>query len=182
MFVLYSGWSEICPTVRPASDSEESSILKEAKELGKVMDLNIVRLKFTAFLQDSNGGFTRALKPVVSNPIYDSSESTRLKLSHPLNTWTLPVLFRPAADWLTEGGAGVLKEAACMWSVFVFTDSDIPAGRSSADSRLFRLWGGGHLSCQELNNNFLTSFFSLNIWCLQSLSCLVCVWSTLAGC
>lgn len=38
------------------------------------MDLNIVRLKFTAYLQDSNGGFTRALKPVVSNPIYDSSE------------------------------------------------------------------------------------------------------------
>lgn len=64
-----------------ASDSEENSILKEAKELGKVMDLNIVRLKFTAFLQDSNGGFTRALKPVVSNPIYDSSEcSDMMKL------------------------------------------------------------------------------------------------------
>lgn len=56
------------------SDAEEHSILKEAKELGKVMDLNIVRLRFTAYLQDSNGGFTRALKPVVSNPIYDSSE------------------------------------------------------------------------------------------------------------
>lgn len=54
---------------------EENSIVKEAKELGKVMDLNIVRLKFTAYLQDSNGGFTRALKPVVSNAIYDSSES-----------------------------------------------------------------------------------------------------------
>lgn len=39
------------------------------------MDLNIVRLRFTAYLQDSDGGFTRALKPVVSNPIYDSSES-----------------------------------------------------------------------------------------------------------
>lgn len=51
------------------------SILKEAKELGKTMDLNIVRLRFTAYLQDSDGGFTRALKPVVSNPIYDSSES-----------------------------------------------------------------------------------------------------------
>lgn len=50
---------------------------KEAKDLGKVMDLNIVRLKFTAFLQDSNGSFTRALKPVVSNPIYDSSEFPR---------------------------------------------------------------------------------------------------------
>lgn len=56
------------------SDSEENSILKEAKDLGKAMDLNIVRLKFTAYLQDSNGGFTRALKPVVSNAIYDSSE------------------------------------------------------------------------------------------------------------
>ncbi|KAM8738974.1 nuclear factor NF-kappa-B p100 subunit isoform 3-T3 [Acanthopagrus schlegelii] len=65
------------------TDSEESSILKEAKELGKVMDLNIVRLKFTAFLQDSNGGFTRALKPVVSNPIYDSKSpnASNLKIS-----------------------------------------------------------------------------------------------------
>lgn len=57
------------------SEAEEVTCIKEAKELGKVMDLNIVRLQFTAFLQDSNGGFTRALKPVVSNPIYDSSES-----------------------------------------------------------------------------------------------------------
>lgn len=57
-----------------AAECEEQSVQKEAKELGKVMDLNIVRLKFTAFLQDSNGSFTRALKPVVSNPIYDSSE------------------------------------------------------------------------------------------------------------
>lgn len=40
------------------------------------MDLNIVRLKFTAYLQDSTGAFTRALKPVISNPIYDSSESS----------------------------------------------------------------------------------------------------------
>lgn len=59
------------------SESEEVSLLKEAKALGKAMDLNIVRLKFTAYLQDSNGGFTRALKPVVSNPIYDSSESNK---------------------------------------------------------------------------------------------------------
>ncbi|XP_035982083.1 nuclear factor NF-kappa-B p100 subunit isoform X3 [Fundulus heteroclitus] len=67
----------------PLTDSEESSILKEAKELGKVMDLNIVRLRFTAYLQDSNGGFTRALKPVVSNPIYDSKSpnASNLKIS-----------------------------------------------------------------------------------------------------
>ncbi|KAM9803765.1 nuclear factor NF-kappa-B p100 subunit [Neosynchiropus ocellatus] len=65
------------------TESEENSVLKEAQELGKVMDLNIVRLKFTAFLQDSNGGFTRALKPVVSNPIYDSKSpnASNLKIS-----------------------------------------------------------------------------------------------------
>ncbi|XP_034722111.1 nuclear factor NF-kappa-B p100 subunit-like, partial [Etheostoma cragini] len=47
------------------------------------MDLNIVRLKFTAYLQDSNGGFTRGLKPVVSNCIYDSKSpnASNLKIS-----------------------------------------------------------------------------------------------------
>uniref|UniRef100_A0A674BCU3 Nuclear factor of kappa light polypeptide gene enhancer in B-cells 2 (p49/p100) n=1 Tax=Salmo trutta TaxID=8032 RepID=A0A674BCU3_SALTR len=61
----------------------EQAIGREAKELGKIMDLNIVRLKFTAYLQDSNGGFSRALKPVVSNPIYDSKSpnASNLKIS-----------------------------------------------------------------------------------------------------
>uniref|UniRef100_A0A669C6H1 Nuclear factor of kappa light polypeptide gene enhancer in B-cells 2 (p49/p100) n=1 Tax=Oreochromis niloticus TaxID=8128 RepID=A0A669C6H1_ORENI len=65
------------------TDVEESAIVKEAKELGKTMDLNIVRLKFTAYLQDSTGAFTRALKPVVSNPIYDSKSpnASNLKIS-----------------------------------------------------------------------------------------------------
>ncbi|XP_046690604.1 nuclear factor NF-kappa-B p100 subunit isoform X2 [Silurus meridionalis] len=65
------------------SDTEEQAIAREAKELGKSMDLNIVRLKFTAYLKDSNGGFTRALKPVVSNPIYDSKSpnASNLKIS-----------------------------------------------------------------------------------------------------
>uniref|UniRef100_A0A665U154 Nuclear factor of kappa light polypeptide gene enhancer in B-cells 2 (p49/p100) n=1 Tax=Echeneis naucrates TaxID=173247 RepID=A0A665U154_ECHNA len=65
------------------TEAEESACQKEAKELGKVMDLNIVRLKFTAFLQDSNGSFSRALKPVVSNPIYDSKSpnASNLKIS-----------------------------------------------------------------------------------------------------
>ncbi|XP_060942990.1 nuclear factor NF-kappa-B p100 subunit [Limanda limanda] len=65
------------------TDGEDSVCLKDAKDLGKVMDLNIVRLKFTAYLQDSNGGFTRALKPVVSNPIYDSKSpnASNLKIS-----------------------------------------------------------------------------------------------------
>ncbi|XP_060728842.1 nuclear factor NF-kappa-B p100 subunit isoform X1 [Tachysurus vachellii] len=65
------------------SETEEQAIVREAKELGKNMDLNIVRLKFTAYLKDSNGGFTRALKPVVSNPIYDSKSpnASNLKIS-----------------------------------------------------------------------------------------------------
>ncbi|XP_062319587.1 nuclear factor NF-kappa-B p100 subunit isoform X2 [Osmerus eperlanus] len=65
------------------TDPEEQAITKEAKELGKAMDLNIVRLMFTAYLQDSNGGFSRALKPVVSNPIYDSKSpnASNLKIS-----------------------------------------------------------------------------------------------------
>uniref|UniRef100_A0A673BV06 RHD domain-containing protein n=1 Tax=Sphaeramia orbicularis TaxID=375764 RepID=A0A673BV06_9TELE len=65
------------------TEPEEVACLKEAKELGRVMDLNIVRLKFTAYLQDSNGGFTRALKPVVSNPIYDSKSpnASNLKIT-----------------------------------------------------------------------------------------------------
>ncbi|XP_028844167.1 nuclear factor NF-kappa-B p100 subunit isoform X2 [Denticeps clupeoides] len=65
------------------TEAEDLAIVNEAKELGKDMDLNIVRLKFTAYLQDSNGGFTRALKPVVSNPIYDSKSpnASNLKIS-----------------------------------------------------------------------------------------------------
>ncbi|KAM6956232.1 nuclear factor NF-kappa-B p100 subunit-like [Aplochiton taeniatus] len=65
------------------TDADEQALLREAKELGKVTDLNIVRLKFTAYIQDSNGGFTRALKPVVSNPIYDSKSpnASNLKIS-----------------------------------------------------------------------------------------------------
>uniref|UniRef100_A0A4W5P831 Nuclear factor of kappa light polypeptide gene enhancer in B-cells 2 (p49/p100) n=1 Tax=Hucho hucho TaxID=62062 RepID=A0A4W5P831_9TELE len=65
------------------TDAEEQAIGREAKELGKIMDLNIVRLKFTAYLQDSNGGFSRALNPVVSNPIYDSKSpnASNLKIS-----------------------------------------------------------------------------------------------------
>lgn len=38
------------------------------------MDLSVVRLMFTVFLPDSDGGFSRRLEPVVSDPIYDSSE------------------------------------------------------------------------------------------------------------
>ncbi|XP_035256253.1 nuclear factor NF-kappa-B p100 subunit isoform X3 [Anguilla anguilla] len=63
--------------------TEEQAILSEAKELGKVMDLNVVRLRFTAYLQDGDGGFTRALKPAISNPIFDSKSpnASNLKIS-----------------------------------------------------------------------------------------------------
>lgn len=39
-----------------------------------MMDLSIVRLRFTAYLRDSSGNFTLALQPVISDPIHDSSE------------------------------------------------------------------------------------------------------------
>ncbi|XP_041645593.1 proto-oncogene c-Rel [Cheilinus undulatus] len=35
-------------------------------------DLNVVRLCIQVFLQDENGQFTRALNPIVTNPIYDN--------------------------------------------------------------------------------------------------------------
>uniref|UniRef100_A0A8C6NI35 Nuclear factor kappa B subunit 1 n=1 Tax=Nothobranchius furzeri TaxID=105023 RepID=A0A8C6NI35_NOTFU len=43
-----------------------------AANQAKEMDLSVVRLMFTAFLPDSDGGFSRRLEPVVSEPIYDS--------------------------------------------------------------------------------------------------------------
>ncbi|MBN3321908.1 NFKB2 factor, partial [Atractosteus spatula] len=65
------------------TDAEEQEIMNEAKELSKVMDLNVVRLKFTAYIQDSDGAYTRALKPAISNPIYDSKSpnASNLKIS-----------------------------------------------------------------------------------------------------
>ena len=45
------------------------------------MDLSVVRLMFTAFLPNSDGGFSRRLDPVVSDPIYDSSQYRRLTLT-----------------------------------------------------------------------------------------------------
>uniref|UniRef100_A0A3P9PAQ9 Nuclear factor of kappa light polypeptide gene enhancer in B-cells 2 (p49/p100) n=1 Tax=Poecilia reticulata TaxID=8081 RepID=A0A3P9PAQ9_POERE len=77
------GPNDLTASSVPEPKQNHNLLGSEAKELGKVMDLNIVRLRFTAFLQDSNGGFTRALKPVVSNPIYDSKSpnASNLKIS-----------------------------------------------------------------------------------------------------
>lgn len=72
-------WSTVSPhslTVCPPvlAEVELREIELEAKELKKVMDLSIVRLRFTAYLRDSSGNFTLALQPVISDPIHDSSE------------------------------------------------------------------------------------------------------------
>lgn len=56
------------------AEAERRELEQEAKELKKVMDLSIVRLRFSAFLRASDGSFSLPLKPVISQPIHDSSE------------------------------------------------------------------------------------------------------------
>ncbi|XP_029918324.1 nuclear factor NF-kappa-B p105 subunit [Myripristis murdjan] len=57
---------------RDLTDQQRSAISSAASLQSKDMDLSVVRLMFTAFLPDSDGGFSRRLEPVVSDPIYDS--------------------------------------------------------------------------------------------------------------
>lgn len=57
-----------------SADHQRCLINSAAALQAKEMDLSVVRLMFTAFLPDSDGGFSRRLEPVVSDPIYDSSE------------------------------------------------------------------------------------------------------------
>uniref|UniRef100_A0AAV2KFX7 E2 ubiquitin-conjugating enzyme n=1 Tax=Knipowitschia caucasica TaxID=637954 RepID=A0AAV2KFX7_KNICA len=59
-------------TPRELTDQQRSLISSAAHVQSKEMDLSVVRLMFTAFLPDSDGGFSRRLEPVVSEPIYDS--------------------------------------------------------------------------------------------------------------
>lgn len=47
---------------------------KQAEEQSKTMQLNVVRLCFRVFLPGEGNKFTRVLNPVLSDPIYDSSE------------------------------------------------------------------------------------------------------------
>uniref|UniRef100_A0A7N8YIS2 Nuclear factor of kappa light polypeptide gene enhancer in B-cells 1 n=1 Tax=Mastacembelus armatus TaxID=205130 RepID=A0A7N8YIS2_9TELE len=58
--------------VRMPRDPTGHMISSAASQQAKEMDLSVVRLMFTAFLPDSDGGFSRRLEPVVSEPIYDS--------------------------------------------------------------------------------------------------------------
>ncbi|CAJ1059386.1 LOW QUALITY PROTEIN: nuclear factor NF-kappa-B p105 subunit [Xyrichtys novacula] len=57
---------------RDLTDHQRSLMSSVAALQAKEMDLSVVRLMFTAFLPDSDGGFSRRLEPVVSEPIYDS--------------------------------------------------------------------------------------------------------------
>nr|XP_015200704.1 PREDICTED: nuclear factor NF-kappa-B p105 subunit isoform X1 [Lepisosteus oculatus]XP_015200705.1 PREDICTED: nuclear factor NF-kappa-B p105 subunit isoform X1 [Lepisosteus oculatus]XP_015200706.1 PREDICTED: nuclear factor NF-kappa-B p105 subunit isoform X1 [Lepisosteus oculatus]XP_015200707.1 PREDICTED: nuclear factor NF-kappa-B p105 subunit isoform X1 [Lepisosteus oculatus] len=57
---------------RELTEHQKSLITNAATSQAKEMDLSVVRLMFTAFLPDSDGGFTRRLEPVISDPIYDS--------------------------------------------------------------------------------------------------------------
>ncbi|KAL7849821.1 hypothetical protein SRHO_G00191700 [Serrasalmus rhombeus] len=57
---------------RELSDHHRDLISLAASHQAKDMDLSVVKLMFTAFLPDGEGGFTRRLDPVISEPIYDS--------------------------------------------------------------------------------------------------------------
>ncbi|XP_069836682.1 nuclear factor NF-kappa-B p100 subunit [Dendropsophus ebraccatus] len=65
------------------ADLDEKKIEAEVKELKKVTDLSIVRLRFTAYLPDSTGAYTLPLKPVISDPIHDSKSpgASNLRIS-----------------------------------------------------------------------------------------------------
>lgn len=77
--ILFSvSWCVWCVSVFlvPVSAGHQRGLISNVASLqAKEMDLSVVRLMFTAFLPDSDGGFSRRLEPVVSEPIYDSSES-----------------------------------------------------------------------------------------------------------
>uniref|UniRef100_A0A8C2IKA2 Nuclear factor of kappa light polypeptide gene enhancer in B-cells 1 n=1 Tax=Cyprinus carpio TaxID=7962 RepID=A0A8C2IKA2_CYPCA len=57
---------------RELTDTERNLISSASIHQSKEMDLSVVRLMFTAFLPDSDGGFSRRLEPVISDPIFDS--------------------------------------------------------------------------------------------------------------
>ncbi|MGH0137163.1 UNVERIFIED_CONTAM: hypothetical protein FKN15_035893 [Acipenser sinensis] len=55
-----------------AAAHQRCLIANAAISQAKDMDLSVVQLMFTAFLPDSDGGYTRRLDPVISDPIFDS--------------------------------------------------------------------------------------------------------------
>ncbi|CAI9568318.1 unnamed protein product [Staurois parvus] len=67
----------------PFTEQDEKDIDTDVKDLKKVTDLSIVRLRFTAYLPDSTGAYTLRLKPVISDPIHDSKSpgASNLRIS-----------------------------------------------------------------------------------------------------
>ncbi|XP_063817469.1 nuclear factor NF-kappa-B p100 subunit isoform X2 [Pseudophryne corroboree] len=72
-----------CRGSRTLTELDEKKIEAEVKELKKVTDLSIVRLRFTAYLPDSSGAYNLPLKPVISDPIHDSKSpgASNLRIS-----------------------------------------------------------------------------------------------------
>ena len=66
---------DYCSVVWIVPDEEEEKAKKEAEMQARTMPLSVVRLRFQAYLQDAKGVYSHVLPPVISNPIYDSSES-----------------------------------------------------------------------------------------------------------
>ncbi|XP_007897340.2 nuclear factor NF-kappa-B p100 subunit isoform X1 [Callorhinchus milii] len=60
------------PVRKNSQDEKLQQLKKESENLAKTMDLSVVRLQFTAYLPDSTGLYTLELKPVISDPIFDS--------------------------------------------------------------------------------------------------------------
>jgi hypothetical protein len=56
------------------SAEEHLGIKQQANEMSKNMQLNVVCLQFRVFLPNSQGSFLKMLPPVISQPIYDSSQ------------------------------------------------------------------------------------------------------------
>ena len=63
-------WTEIALLVA----EQQAEAGRQAEEYAKHMQLNVIRLSFRAYLQDETGGYSRMLDPVISKPVYDSSE------------------------------------------------------------------------------------------------------------
>ena len=60
--------------VLACTDDDRLAAKKQATDQAKQIKLNVVRLMFQGYLMDVNGGFTRMINPVLTRPIYDSSE------------------------------------------------------------------------------------------------------------
>jgi small ligand-binding sensory domain FIST len=89
------------------------------------MDLSIVRLRFSAFLRASDGSFSLPLKPVISQPIHDSSEypkqprgigvSSRGRMRGTLKLWSDRAGFEPGLSTHELSGLKQSEYCFCLW-------------------------------------------------------------------